>query len=181
VSFDDGISRIGGSDPFATPLEERDPARRLRGRLVAPVTVWTARDAAGTPAGITMSSVLVVEGNPPEILGLVDPLSAFWHAVQETGTFVQQILTSDQLSIAQKFALQMPVDPFEGESLTSTPWGPAISQVSTWAGCTLINAVDAGYALLVRARLDDITVDEGTARPLIHYRGIYLTSGALRG
>lgn len=35
VSIDDGTSRIG-SDPFATPLEEREPARRLWGRLWRP-------------------------------------------------------------------------------------------------------------------------------------------------
>jgi len=34
--------RVGGQPPFAVPAERRDPARRLRGRLVAPVTVWTA-------------------------------------------------------------------------------------------------------------------------------------------
>jgi hypothetical protein len=27
--------------PFAVPPEQGDPAPRLRGRLVAPVTVWT--------------------------------------------------------------------------------------------------------------------------------------------
>jgi 3-hydroxy-9,10-secoandrosta-1,3,5(10)-triene-9,17-dione monooxygenase reductase component len=181
VSLDDGNSRIGQSDPFATPPEDRDPVRRLRGRLAAPVTVWTARDAAGTPAGITMSSVLVVEGEPPELLGLVDPLSAFWHAVEETGSFVVQVLASDHVSAAKKFALQIPVDPFEGESLTLTPWGPVLSQVTTWAGCTLIDSVSAGYALLVRASLDDITLSEVTARPLVHFRGTYFTAGPLRG
>jgi hypothetical protein len=33
--------RIWRQPPFAVPPERRDPARRLRGRLVAPVTVWT--------------------------------------------------------------------------------------------------------------------------------------------
>ena len=39
--------RIGMQPPFTVPPERRDPARRLRGRLVAPVTVWTA----GRPPG----------------------------------------------------------------------------------------------------------------------------------
>lgn len=180
MGFGDGNSRIGGSDPFATPLEERDPVRRLRGRLSAPVTVWTARNNAGDPAGITMSSVLVVDGAPPEAIGVVDPLSAFWIAVHETGSFVMQLLTVNQVYIAQKFALQIPVDPFEGEALAATPWGPVLNRASTWAGCTLMNSVEAGYGRLVRARIDDITLDEGNTRPLIHYRGMYLTPGPLR-
>jgi hypothetical protein len=39
--------RVGGQHPFATPPDRRSPARRLRGRLLAPVTVWTA----GAPEG----------------------------------------------------------------------------------------------------------------------------------
>jgi hypothetical protein len=47
-----------GDTPFAVPPERRSPARRLRGRLVAPVTVWTAGHPPGG-AGLTVSSVLV--------------------------------------------------------------------------------------------------------------------------
>ena len=50
--------RIGSQPPFAVPAERRDPARRLRGRLVAPVTVWTAGDPS-RGAGLTVSSILV--------------------------------------------------------------------------------------------------------------------------
>lgn len=180
MNFDDDVSRIGGSDPFATSPEDRDPIRRLRGRLAAPVTVWTARNLVGSPAGITISSVHVVEGDPPVVLGLIDPLSGFWNAVQETGAFVLQVLASSQVSIAQKFAMQIPVDPFDQTDLISTPWGPVLSEVMTWAGCTLIDSVDEGYALLVRARLDEINVNEGAARPLVYFRGKYLTTTSLR-
>src|ERR671932_775332 len=63
--------RVGGQPPFAVPAERRDPARRLRGRLVAPVTVWTAGHPPGG-AGLTVSSVLVAEGQPARLLGLLD-------------------------------------------------------------------------------------------------------------
>jgi 3-hydroxy-9,10-secoandrosta-1,3,5(10)-triene-9,17-dione monooxygenase reductase component len=65
--------RIGRQPSFAVPPGRRDPARRWRGRLVAPVTVWTA----GHPpsgAGLTVSSVLVAEGQP---VRLIDPTAAF--------------------------------------------------------------------------------------------------------
>ena len=54
---------IHSTDPFATPEEQRSPLRRLRGRLAAPVTLWTADGPAG-PAGLTVSSMLVAEGEP---------------------------------------------------------------------------------------------------------------------
>jgi 3-hydroxy-9,10-secoandrosta-1,3,5(10)-triene-9,17-dione monooxygenase reductase component len=173
VSFEDGTSRIG-SDPFATPMAEREPARRLRGRLAAPVTVWTAYDAAGEPAGITVSSVLVAEGAPPEVLGLIDPLSAFWDAAREVGRFLVQILAADQRSIAERFALRVPGNPFGEVDLLPTPWGPAIDAASTRAGCAVTGSTDAGYAVLVRARIDEIVLDDRTVRPLVYYRGAYL-------
>src|SRR5919197_877292 len=64
--------RVGGRHPFTTPPERRDPARRLRGRLLAPVTVWTAGHPPAT-AGLTVSSLLVAEGRPP-VRGAFDGL-----------------------------------------------------------------------------------------------------------
>jgi 3-hydroxy-9,10-secoandrosta-1,3,5(10)-triene-9,17-dione monooxygenase reductase component len=55
-------TRIQLQPPFAVPAERRDPARRLRGRLVAPVTVRTAGHLPGG-AGLTVSSVLVAEAS----------------------------------------------------------------------------------------------------------------------
>src|SRR5918911_4727419 len=83
--------RVGSQPPFAVPPERRDPPRRLRGRLVTPVTVWTAGRPPGG-AGLTASSVLVAEGQPARLLGLIDPTSAFWEAAQETRAFVVHAL-----------------------------------------------------------------------------------------
>lgn len=180
VDFEDGTSHIG-SDPFVTPVEARTPARRLRGRLTAPVTVWTSQHVAGPPAGITISSVLVADGTPPEVLGLVDPLSDFWDAVQETGRFVVHVLAAGQARLAEKFALRFPGDPFDGDEVAPTPWGPAFVGVATRAACTLVESADAGYARLVRAHVDEIVVDERPTRPLVYFRGSYLTLGPRRG
>jgi flavin reductase (DIM6/NTAB) family NADH-FMN oxidoreductase RutF len=54
----------------------------LRGRLVAPVTVWTAGQVPDG-AGLTVSSVLVAEGQPARLLGLIAPTSALWEAMPE--------------------------------------------------------------------------------------------------
>lgn len=180
MSLDDGTSRIG-LNPFTTPIEAREPARRLRGRLAAPVTVWTAQSAAGTPAGITVSSVLIADGAPPEVLGLVDPLSAFADAAQESGRFVVHVLVSEQTRLAEKFALRLPGDPFEGEEASPTPWGPVLRGPATRAACTLLASTDAGYARLLRARIDEIALDERAAQPLVHYRGSYVSVRPLRG
>jgi 3-hydroxy-9,10-secoandrosta-1,3,5(10)-triene-9,17-dione monooxygenase reductase component len=179
VSFDDGTSRIG-SDPFTTPVEARQPARRFRGRLAMPVTVWTSQSAARSPAGITVSSVLIADGTPPEVLGLIDPLSDFWDAAQESARLVVHILDADQTRLAEKFALRFPGDPFEGEQLLPTSWGPAIATAAPRASCTLLSSADAGYLRLVRARIDGFELGEEPVRPLVHYRGRYMSVGPLR-
>lgn len=177
MGFDDETSHIG-ADPFATPVEARAPARRLRGRLTAPVTVWTTTTAAGEPVGITISSVLVAEGEPPEVLGLVDPLSGFFDAVGGTGCFVLHVLSVEQTRLAEAFALRFPGDPFEGQPTSPTPWGPALGSVTTRAGCTVIESSAVGYSRLVRARVDEIVLEERATRPLVRYRGDYRTIGA---
>ena len=49
---------IHSGHPFADGVP-RDPVRQLRGRLVSPVTLWTAGDA-DRRAGLTVSSTEVV-------------------------------------------------------------------------------------------------------------------------
>lgn len=175
MSYDDGISRIG-ADPFVTPVSAREPSRRLRGRLAAPVTVWTAYGADQEQAGLTVSSVLVAEGEPPLVVGLVDPLSDLWDAVRRGGRFVVHVLTGEHTRMAEAFALRFPGDPFNGETVVKTPWGPALATVATRASCTLLDASDAGYHRLVRAGVDGIELDERTVRPLVYYRGTYVTA-----
>src|SRR5919204_4107648 len=95
--------RIGGQHPFPPPPGRRSRPRRLRGRLLAPVTVWTA----GTPAagaGLTVSSVLVADGEPARLLGLIDPTSALWEAAQEAGAFVVHVLAAGDRALAERFA-----------------------------------------------------------------------------
>jgi flavin reductase (DIM6/NTAB) family NADH-FMN oxidoreductase RutF len=118
---------IGMQPPVAVPPERRDPARRLRGRLVAPVTVWTAGHLPGG-AGLTVSSVLVAEGQPARRLGLIDPTSASWDAMQEAGAFVVHVLTVADRVLAERFSeIRPPIrGPFDGLQAAESPWGPVL-------------------------------------------------------
>jgi flavin reductase (DIM6/NTAB) family NADH-FMN oxidoreductase RutF len=174
VSVDDGFRRIG-SDPFELPVNERDHVRRLRGRLPGPVTVWTAYENAGRSTGITVSSVLIGEGEPPSVLGLIAPDSDFWEALRASKRFVVHVLDETQTRIADQFALRYPGDPFEGLSVATSDHGPVLSDVRTRATATLMGYIDAGYSLLIRGSIDEIELDPSPAAPLVHYRGRYLS------
>jgi 3-hydroxy-9,10-secoandrosta-1,3,5(10)-triene-9,17-dione monooxygenase reductase component len=165
---------IHSTDPFATPDEEKSAVRRLRGRLAAPVTLWTA---AG-PAGLTVSSALVADGDPGRMLGLIDDESDFWEAVEESRRFAVVVLTPADRQLADRFAGLMPAPGglFAGDDWADTEFGPVPSGARTWAGCRLESSRVVGWALLVEAVIERVEAGP-SADPLIHYRGRYHTLG----
>jgi flavin reductase (DIM6/NTAB) family NADH-FMN oxidoreductase RutF len=163
-------AQIHASDPFATPDPDRSPVRRLRGRLAAPVTLWTTPG----PAGLTVSSMLVADGDPGRVLGLVDAESEFWDAVSVAGVFAVAPLGPGDQQLADRFAGLMPAPGglFATGEWTPTEYGPVPSAAGTWAGCRVSSRRECGWALLVEATIETVTLDPGPA-PLIYFRGRY--------
>ena len=170
----DGTWRIG-DNPFAVPPELKDRVRQLRGRLAAPVTVWTAAFSDGRPVGITVSSVLVGEGEPPVILGLIGTLTEFWEAVIESRRFVVHVLNEDQRRAADEFAGRYTQVTFTAgwSSADQSEWGPILSDIGTRAYCRLGGFMESGYFLLVRGDIERIELEDPAPPPLVHYRGGY--------
>jgi 3-hydroxy-9,10-secoandrosta-1,3,5(10)-triene-9,17-dione monooxygenase reductase component len=165
--------RIGMQHPFAVPPEQRDPARRWRGRLVAPVTVWTAGRPPGG-AGLTVSSVLVAEGQPARLLGLIDPTSAFWEAMQETGTFVVHVLAAGDRALAERFSeIRPPIrGPFDRLEVVESPWGPVLGGSRPRAACRLAGSAPVGYAELVEGTIEQLELPDPDD-PLAYLHGGY--------
>lgn len=162
--------RIHSSDPFATPEEERSPVRRLRGRLAAPVTLWTAPG----PRGLTVSSMLVADGDPGRVLGLIDEESDLWDAIASAGRFAVAPLAPDDRQLADRFAGVMPAPGglFATGEWTTTAYGPVPAHAGTWAGCRLASSRPCGWALLVEGVIETLE-SAGVTAPLVHYRGRY--------
>jgi flavin reductase (DIM6/NTAB) family NADH-FMN oxidoreductase RutF len=162
--------RIHSTDPFATPDQEKSAVRRLRGRLAAPVTLWTAPG----PAGLTVSSMLVADGDPGRVLGLVDEESDLWEAVERAGRFAVAPLGPADHQLADRFAGLMPAPGglFAAGSWTGTEYGPVPATAGTWAGCRLVSQRPCGWALLVEAVVEVVEVGPA-ATPLVHFRGRY--------
>lgn len=172
-------ARIHHTDPFAAPEHERSPVRRLRGRLAAAVTLWTAggpaaRSGGGAPAGLTVSSTLVVDGDPGRLLGLIDDESDLWGKASAAGRFAVAPLGAAHRQLADRFAGLMPAPGglFTGYDWTDTPYGPVPADVQTWVGCRLDGFREYGWALLIEATIEAVTVGPD-ATPLVHYRGRY--------
>jgi flavin reductase (DIM6/NTAB) family NADH-FMN oxidoreductase RutF len=165
------VVTIHSSDPFATPEHLRSPLRRFRGRLAAPVALWTAPG----PAGLTVSSTQLVDGDPGRVLGLLDEESDLWDAAASAGRFTVQPLAADDQQLADRFAGLMPAPGglFALDGWEQTDWGPVLAGRGTWLGCRVDGSRAVGWSLLVEGIVERVTIGDD-APPLIHYRGRYL-------
>jgi len=163
---------IHDSHPFADP--DPDPARRLRGRIGGTVTLWTAGGETAR-AGLTLSSVLVVLGEPARVLGLVDPDSDLADTVAETGRAVVQLLQWTDRDLAEAFAGTAPAPggAFRQAAFVDTQWGPRLDRAVTWAGLSLESATEVGWSRLLTCTVEHLEVGED-AEPLVHRRGRWL-------
>jgi 3-hydroxy-9,10-secoandrosta-1,3,5(10)-triene-9,17-dione monooxygenase reductase component len=142
---------------------------------VAPVTVWTAGHPPGG-AGLTVSSVLVAEGQPAHLLGLVDPTSALWEAVQDTGAFVVHVLAAADRSLAERFSeVRPPIrGPFERLEVTGSPWGPVLAGHRPRAACRLAGSTPVGHGELVDGVIEHLELPD-LEEPLAYLHGRYRT------
>jgi flavin reductase (DIM6/NTAB) family NADH-FMN oxidoreductase RutF len=166
---------IHSSHPFADPESERDAVRRLRGRLGGTVSLWTTGTGPDR-AGLTVSSLMIANGDPAHALALVDPDSDFAAAIQDTGTAVVQLLEWPHRDLAEAFAglAPAPGGVFTLGSWDDTAWGPRLDGTSAWAGVRLgAEPVEVGWSLLLDTNLEHVEIGE-EARPLVHRRGRYV-------
>lgn len=160
---------IHSDHPFADPSP--DPVRRLRGRVTGTVSLWTAGTGADR-AGLTVSSLMVAGGEPGRVLGLLDPDADLTEVLERTGRVVVQLLSWRHRHLAEAFAGTAPAPggPFRTGSFDETPYGPRLSDATTWALASLEDARDVGWSRLVTCTLDDIELGDDP-EPLVHRRG----------
>ena len=175
---------IHSEHPFADASGDRDPLRRFRGRMTSPVSVWTAA-AGGRRAGWTVSSFLLADGDPGEVVGVVDEDSDLAELLTRPGaavTCVVNLLTYEQRGLADAFAGQAPAPGgvFRLGSWTDTDWGPVLAGSAGWVGARLAAGPPdhAGWGLLVRATVEHVELGEvGGDGLLTHVRGRYRPVG----
>lgn len=162
---------IHAEHPFMDP--DREAARQLRGRLGGRVTLLTTGEGRRR-AGLTVSSLLVVDGPQWRTLALADPDADFTDRVEETGRAVVHFLDDGQQYLADAFAGRAPAPggPFTLATWTQTAAGPRLSDSQNWAELTLESADDLGWSRQLVFTVDHATAGEDES-PLHHIRGRY--------
>jgi hypothetical protein len=177
---------IHSEHPFATPAGDRDPLRRFRGRMASGVSVWTAGEGRDR-AGWTVSSFLVADGDPGEVVGVLDEDSALGERLagqlgaggaDPAATFVVNLLGWEQRGLAEAFAglAPAPGGVFRLGTWSDSGWGPALEGSAGWLGVRLRPGPveHAGWGLLVRAAVEHVELPEPPAEGvLLHLQGRY--------
>lgn len=183
---------ISADHPFATPAGDRAPLRRLRGRLSLPVSIWTTaaepvEAGASLPArpgdwaGLTVSSFVVVAGEPGVLVGTVDPDSDFADLVATTGRVAVSLLTWSHRGVADVHAglAPSPGGPFRTGRWEATRWGPVLTDAGSWAAGSVVagSTRDVGWSRLLEVSVEHVHVvdheDVAGQEPLVHRRGRY--------
>ncbi len=139
--------------------------------MPAPVTVWASGSGADRH-GLTVSSIIVANGEPGHVLGVIDADSDWWTADPET--VVVNVLAEEHRFLADAFAGTVPAPggPFTLGSWSDSPWGPVLADGAGWLGIRLLdNTREVGWGLLVEGVVEH--VEPGEPAPLIHLRGRY--------
>jgi flavin reductase (DIM6/NTAB) family NADH-FMN oxidoreductase RutF len=121
-----------------------------------------------------MSSVLVADGEPPQVLGLMKDTTDLFEAIRGSETFVVHVAPEGDANLADIFAglRPNPGGPFADLEVSRSEWGPVITRLQNRCYCRLADAQTAGYHRLVRAEIEKIELADMDA-PLVYFRGRY--------
>jgi flavin reductase (DIM6/NTAB) family NADH-FMN oxidoreductase RutF len=138
------------------------------------VTVWTSGQAEW--AGLTVSSLMLAQGDPGRLVGLISADADLAETIEQTGTFVVHLLGDrpEHRRLAQHFAGSLAAPP-AGLEVEASGHGPRLVAVPDQLACRLVRASPCGWSQLVEADIEDVRLGDATVAPrpggLIWYRG----------
>lgn len=168
---------IHGENPFTESPDQRDPVRRFRGRLTAPVTIVTSGSGSAL-TGLTVSSLMVIEGEPGLIHMVVGPTSDLWGVAEESGAFVVHVCHDEDRNLAQVFAglYPSPGGIFAGLNVVESEHGPVIDHLANRAFCSFVDKREVGYSGIMTGEIERVEAANITD-PLVYFRGGYRSLG----
>ena len=150
----------------------RDAMRRLTGG-VSVITAGRGRDISG----MTVTSVTSLSVDPPTLIVSVNRGASSWPLIRRYGFFGVNILTSDQVGIAERFTGK---GGLKGAGrFAGVEWTTRVSGVPLLAGalaaidCEVEDIVERHSHAIVIGRVLDVTVSARTAA-LAYWQGQYV-------
>lgn len=150
---------------------DRDTFRAVLGRFASGITVVTARDAQGTPHGMTVSAFSSLSLDPPLVLVCVGNEATMAPVMANTDTFAVNMLSDSQEALSRRFAGKID-DRFVGVGYSESDAGdPVLDDVLASLQCRVVARHPAGDHIIVVGRVEQGAAHDG--KPLLYYRGGY--------
>src|SRR5712692_9487284 len=153
---------------------DRERFRAISGSFPTGVTIITARDAAGTPRGLTTQSFVALSTEPPLMMVALDKTSRTLPALRQSGNFVVNFVKSGSEDVATLFASKSD-DKFNAVSWVpsaSAGGAPILRESSVaFAECVVVDEREAGDHWILVGRVEGGEVLGGV--PLMYYRRTY--------
>ena len=166
------IVRSVSIETEVTASDFRNAMRQLTGG-VSVVTAGRGRDISG----MTVTSVSSLSVDPPALIVSINRESSSWPLVKRYGFFGVNILTSDQLDIAERFTGKgglKGADRFAGARwLTRASGVPLLADALAAIDCEVEDIVERHSHAIIIGRVLDVTVSPRTAA-LAYWQGQYV-------
>jgi flavin reductase (DIM6/NTAB) family NADH-FMN oxidoreductase RutF len=163
------------------PYRDVDSAqfRQLCGHFATGVVIITATGPDRSPAGMTANSFASVSLDPPLVSVNVDHAADFYPVMDQAEGYVFNILESHQETLSRRFASELPKR-FDGVGYRLDERGfvlldGAIARIQ----CVPHARFEAGDHTIFIGRVVGGSVQPGGGKPLLYYRGGYLTAGGI--
>jgi len=166
------IVRAVSVETEVTASDFRSAMRQLTGG-VSVITAGRGRDISG----MTVTSVSSLSVDPPALIVSVNRESSSWPRVKRYGFFGVNILTSDQIDIAERFTGKgglKGADRFAGARWTTRASGvPLLADALAAIDCEVEDVVERHSHAIVIGRALDVAVSVRTAA-LAYWQGRYV-------
>jgi flavin reductase (DIM6/NTAB) family NADH-FMN oxidoreductase RutF len=166
------VVRAVSMEAEVTASDFRNAMRQLTGG-VSVITAGKGRDISG----MTVTSVSSLSVDPPSLIVSLNRESSSWPLVKRYGFFGVNILTSDQIDIAERFTGKgglKGADRFTGASWTTRASGvPLLADALAAIDCEVEDAVERHSHAIVIGRVLDAAVSTRTAA-LAYWQGRYV-------
>lgn len=147
--------------------------RKALGTYLTGVTIVTTVDDIGRRWGFTANSFTSVSLDPPLVLFCINAQAPSHGAFSSCSNFAVNILSCEQLELAQRFA-KFNADKFAGLDVLSGVGGsPILPASSAWIDCIVHQRIAAGDHLIVVGRV--LNVAANSHLPLGYNRGSFLS------
>ena len=160
-----------------SPEGQSFSSRELRdalGQFCTGITVITAVED-DKPVGFACQSFSALSLEPPLVLFCPMKTSGSWKGIEKAGRFAVNILSEEQEDVSSTFGRRGD-DKFAQIDWSPSPLGsPVIEGVMAWLDCEIDQVLDGGDHWIVLGRVDNLGPTKRDIRPLLFYRGAYLS------